>query len=710
MKKSILVFLPLLLTSLFISHSSSATTRGISVVSKHGENLYLYKDYQALVVGVSNYERWPKLPNAAADAMEVADRLDKMGVQIKLVLNPSYRELKTALTEMIYVMGREENRGILFYYAGHGETETLADGTKMGYIIPKDCPLLRVNPMGFANHAVSMKEIESASMRIRSKHVLMLFDSCFSGALFALVRAVPHDITEKSTLPVRQFITAGREDEEVPDQSMFKRCLLIGLEGDADLTGDGYITGSELGMYLSDKVVNYTNRQQHPQYGKINNPDLDRGDFIFSLGRSVVASEPAPSISTTSESLRLAEERAKLERERRELEEMKALIEERKRLIEEGERLKSQKKNYEKENLLLASKPPKEKSRPSVRRVKLRSSPKDLSDSDVRNMIVKNNFYAKSINEGGSFLNDFIHNNDGTITDRAAGLMWEEGCFLPETSFLWAENSVSKLNYTGYLGYKDWRIPTLEELCSLLKASKNERGRYIASVFDVEGNAFWTSDVKGFGYQLSNYSVDFTSGKVECRNATENYDVPGRRQVSMGAVKLVRSVNNPSAEKKTVTSPKTGTADSTKNGIPSKPNEIARHGNFIAYSDGTVLDTKTRLMWAAKDDGKGVMEGALEEYIQNYKVGGYEDWRLPTVDELETLYNPEEKNNKGYHITKFIDIGREWIWASGLLGSVDALSFESGGTAIMQGRDNYLRHYQTVSFEGTSVLPVRSGH
>jgi hypothetical protein len=67
----------------------------------------------------------------------------------------------------------------------------------------------------------------------------------------------------------------------VPDKSMFKRCLLIGLEGDADLTGDGYITGSELGMYLSEKVVNYTHRQQHPQYGKINNPDLDRGDFIF---------------------------------------------------------------------------------------------------------------------------------------------------------------------------------------------------------------------------------------------------------------------------------------------------------------------------------------------------------------------------------------------------------------------------------------------
>jgi len=232
-------------------------------------------------VGVSIYQWWPKLPNAANDAKEVAKKLKALGFDVKLVLDPTYREMRTFLNEMVYQMGNEKSRALLFYYAGHGETETLADKTKMGYIIPKDCPLLRKNPMGFGTHAISMRDIESISLRIKAKHVLMLFDSCFSGSLFELVRAVPAAITEKSALPVRQYITAGREDEQVPDKSMFKRCLLIGLEGDADLTGDGYITGSELGMYLSEKVVNYTHRRQHPQYGKINNPDLDRGDFVF---------------------------------------------------------------------------------------------------------------------------------------------------------------------------------------------------------------------------------------------------------------------------------------------------------------------------------------------------------------------------------------------------------------------------------------------
>jgi hypothetical protein len=118
-------------------------------------------------------------------------------------------------------------------------------------------------------------------LKVKSKHFIMLFDSCFSGSLFNVVRAAPVDISEKSALPVRQFITAGGAGEQVPDQSIFKVVFLQGITGDADLNGDGYVTGSELGMHLQEKVVNYTRGGQHPQYGKINNPKLDRGDFIF---------------------------------------------------------------------------------------------------------------------------------------------------------------------------------------------------------------------------------------------------------------------------------------------------------------------------------------------------------------------------------------------------------------------------------------------
>jgi len=286
-----------ILTCSVLPTALSSTDRGIAVIrdsSGQGDSLFLYNDYYALVIGVSSYQQWPKLPNAVKDAKEVAAKLKDFGFEVETLLDPTSREMKKALNEMVYKIGMEKNRAILLYYAGHGGTETLADNTKMGYIIPKDCPLIKQDPLGFATTAISMTEIESISLRIKSKHVLMLFDSCFSGSLFTLVRAVPEDISEKSAHPVRQYITAGREDEVVPDQSMFKRSFLIGLEGDADLTGDGYITGTELGMYLSEKVVNYSHRMQHPQYGKINNPDLDRGDFIF-VPRKKLQSKPIES-------------------------------------------------------------------------------------------------------------------------------------------------------------------------------------------------------------------------------------------------------------------------------------------------------------------------------------------------------------------------------------------------------------------------------
>jgi uncharacterized caspase-like protein len=501
-KKSTFIIILFLFGLSLISSHLFATTRGIKVTAKQGQSLYLYKDYHAMVVGISNYEKWPKLPNAVNDAKEIASKLRKFGFEVKVVLDPTYQEMKTTLNEMVYRMGIEENRALLFYYAGHGETETLADKTKMGYIIPRDCPILKKDPMGFATHAISMRDIESVSLRIRSKHVMMLFDSCFSGSLFALVRAAPEDITEKSALPVRQYVTAGREDEQVPDKSMFKRCLLVGLEGDADLTGDGYITGSELGMYLSDKVVNYTHRRQHPQYGKLNNPNLDRGDFIF------VPVSLEAKLKATQEKLR------------KEIEEKKALKEELNRLRAEMEQqaplFKEQKAKQTEEKRLASI--PRKGNKVTVPKVKLRDIPKEIYDSDVRKMIEWHNFFIKDQNERGDFLNDFIDNGDGTITDRATDLMWQRGGS-PSALTSWkAEEYVSRLNNEVYLGYDDWRIPTLEELCSLLKQAVSEENLHIISLFKSRLKKCWSSDRYGDNpYHLCEFNliVNFDEGKID---------------------------------------------------------------------------------------------------------------------------------------------------------------------------------------------------
>jgi TolB-like protein len=112
---------------------------------------------------------------------------------------------------------------------------------------------------------------------------LFIFDSCFSGSLFALSRAVPEHISYKTAKPVRLFITSGSADEKVPDTSIFRQQFIAALDGEGDLNADGYMTGAELSDFVFKNVVNYSKGTQHPQYGKIRNPNLDKGDFVFRM-------------------------------------------------------------------------------------------------------------------------------------------------------------------------------------------------------------------------------------------------------------------------------------------------------------------------------------------------------------------------------------------------------------------------------------------
>jgi tetratricopeptide (TPR) repeat protein len=279
------------LTSLvLVSPDWAEQLRSIKVVAKTPDGqtrqLPLYSSYYALVVGCGEYNNgWPQLPNPVSDAREVANTLTDMGWRVEIVENPTGAQLRGALYELVTGPGRDKESAILVWFSGHGHTLSEVDGSKLGYIVPIDAPNPDNNEMGFMERGVSMRQIETIARRIYSKHVLMIFDSCFSGAIFQMVRSRPSPyIEEKVSSPVREFITAGSEYEQVPDKSVFKVCFLQGIkDGFADINSDGYVTGEELGIYLQEQVVNYTRKAQHPQFGKINHPRLDKGDFVFVL-------------------------------------------------------------------------------------------------------------------------------------------------------------------------------------------------------------------------------------------------------------------------------------------------------------------------------------------------------------------------------------------------------------------------------------------
>lgn len=97
--------------------------------------------------------------------------------------------------------------------------------------------------------------------------------------------------------------------------------------------------------------------------------------------------------------------------------------------------------------------------------------------------------------------------------------------------------------------------------------------------------------------------------------------------------------------------------------------EIKRDGRFIAYDNGTVLDTRTNLMWAASDNGRHIDWDHAKSYCENYRGGGYQGWRMPGLNELESLYDPNKVRkvacNKDLRFaTDFINMTCVWVWAS----------------------------------------------
>jgi Protein of unknown function (DUF1566). len=137
--------------------------------------------------------------------------------------------------------------------------------------------------------------------------------------------------------------------------------------------------------------------------------------------------------------------------------------------------------------------------------------------------------------------------------------------------------------------------------------------------------------------------------------------------------------------------------------------EKAKDGRFIAYDNGTVLDTKTKLMWAAKDNGSDINWQDAKFYCENYHGGGYTDWRMPTLDELDGLYDASKSHpaacygrNSIHVATELIDITCFCPWASETSETTGEVDFFDFGPGIRSGFASQWTRF-------SRVLPVRSG-
>jgi len=276
----------------------------------------------------------------------------------------------------------------------------------------------------------------------------------------------------------------------------------------------------------------------------------------------------------------------------------------------------------------------------------------------------------------------FIAYDNGTVKDGKTGLMWaakDGGKAIDE-----ADLKTYFDNYrTG--GYDDWRIPTIDELEEIYdEGIENKHGYHLTKLIDLAGEWVWGSDSRDL-------AISF--GFMEGSTAVAFFDGPGS-----GAWYQAKKTGEGGARPLPVRA----------TGKPQEKKQEAGDDRFTAHDNGTVSDKKTGLMWAARDDGKGINKRDLKTYFANYRAGGYDDWRVPTVDELKTIYNPAGKKHISC-VTDFIHVGDEWVWALGDKEFALGYSFFHGGSEGYAGKGDPGLVERLDYLLVCRALPVRGG-
>ena len=239
-----------------------------------------YSSSYALVVGINKYDHWPSLEYAAKDAAEIAAVLKQKDFHVFILTNQ--KATKQNIMGQLETIRKsvDANSRVVFYFAGHGQTEDLPGGRERGYIVPADA-----DAYDWEGTMLPMDQLNRTIKNFKAKHILLAFDSCYSG--LGLTRSIKRHPKQDSVyinkmMQTRsiQILTAGSRSEqaiEAQGHGLFTDHLLAALYGAADINSDGHITATEIYATVRPSITKQSHSRQTPQFGYIEG----NGDIIF---------------------------------------------------------------------------------------------------------------------------------------------------------------------------------------------------------------------------------------------------------------------------------------------------------------------------------------------------------------------------------------------------------------------------------------------
>ncbi|QJA07013.1 DUF1566 domain-containing protein [Thermosulfurimonas marina] len=247
------------------------------------------------------------------------------------------------------------------------------------------------------------------------------------------------------------------------------------------------------------------------------------------------------------------------------------------------------------------------------------------------------------------------------VEDLLTGLFWPKNAALFEFPMSWEEalRAVARLNRENFLGFSDWRLPNRRELRSLVfYQAKNPvlpPGHPFENLFH---GWYWTSTTAVINPRYA-WNVHFGGGRMFYSHKEDErmvWPVRGRfRLPATGQHTCYNTLGNP------VSCSGTGQDGEIRSGLPWPEPRFELRAE-------AVFDRLTGLFWTRLADlapGRVTWEEAFQVVVElnRRKFSGFSDWRLPNINELESLVDAQYHSPALPRDHPFQEV-REYYWSS----------------------------------------------
>jgi len=295
-------------------------------------------------------------------------------------------------------------------------------------------------------------------------------------------------------------------------------------------------------------------------------------------------------------------------------------------------------------------------------------------------------------------------------------LMWQKSGSPDSMKYKNAQAYVENLNREGFAGHSNWRLPTVDELMSLLTPKEMNGNLYIDPIFDKTQWWCWTSDQRASDWVwIVNFGGGFVSGLGfidgyyirAVRSLSDQNAKEALKQAEEAKQKQIEAERERLAQKskyKLRKTPITASYEDFKSKFildeERRPLEYVKN-EFKDNGDGTIADSATDLLWQKSGSPDQMNHENAKAYFANLNLDGFaghKDWRLPTVDELKSLLTPKEMNGK-FYIDPIFDKTQRWCWTSDKYASGGAwyVNFFIGYVDWNYHDNSYVRAVRSLS-------------